>query len=104
MELAIHLLHCHFLSHLESTRYDEIIDFFFLYILLLFMGVNSVIPLNERMLLSPPSSFPARSVCVVIPDVNTRTGASLLRHSLNSKCCILLQFPSFCTHHRQHWC
>lgn len=29
MELAIHLLHCHFLSHLESTRYDEIIDFFF---------------------------------------------------------------------------
>lgn len=72
MELAIHLLHYHFLSHLESTRYGEIIDFIFLYILL-FMGVKNVIPLNKRMLLSPPSSFPARSGCVFIPHVNART-------------------------------
>lgn len=37
------------------------------------MGVKNVIPLNERMLLLPPSSFPACSVCVVIPDVSART-------------------------------
>jgi len=72
VELAVHLLHCHFLPHLESTRYGEITDFIILYVLL-FMGVKTVISLNERMLLPPLSSFPAGSVCVVIPDVNART-------------------------------
>lgn len=46
MELAIHLLHCHFLSHLESTRYDEIIDFFFLIYIIIIYGSEQRDPIK----------------------------------------------------------